>query len=54
LRNEELYNLRLSEIELDAGLIYYIARTKRKRIPTVALLHPRYDRNSAVDEGSST
>jgi len=40
MRNEELYNLRVGDIDLDAGLIRYIARAKRKRIPTVAVLPP--------------
>ena len=40
MRNEELYNLRVGDIDLDAGLIRYIARAKRKRIPTVAILPP--------------
>jgi integrase len=40
MRNEELYNLRVGDIDLDAGLIHYIACAKRKRKPAVALLPP--------------
>ena len=40
MRNEELYNLRVGDIDTQAGLIHYIARAKRKRIPTVALVPP--------------
>lgn len=40
MRNEELYNLRVGDIDLNAGLIHYIACAKRKRIATVAVLPP--------------
>lgn len=32
------FNLPVGDVDLDAGLIRYIARAKRKRIPTVAIL----------------
>jgi integrase len=40
MRNEELYNLRVGDVDTEACLIHYIARAKRKRIATVALLPP--------------
>jgi integrase len=40
MRNEELYNLRVGDVDLQADLIHYIALAKRKRIATVAILPP--------------
>jgi len=40
MRNQELYNLRVRDIDLKAGLIRYIACAKRKKVATVALLPP--------------
>lgn len=40
MRNEELYNLRVGDVDLNAGLIRYVARAKRKRIATAALIPP--------------
>lgn len=40
MRNEELYSLRVGDVDVAAGVIHYIARAKRKRIPTVAVIAP--------------
>lgn len=40
MRNEELYNLRVGDVDFVNGVIHYVARAKRKKIPTAALLSP--------------
>jgi integrase len=40
MRNEELYNLRVGDVDFESGVIRYIARAKRKRIAAVALITP--------------